>query len=111
MSAISTAKMVRISSRKSRLVIDMIRGKSVEEARVILANYNNRSAYYVSKVLNSAVANAVNNNNMNEDALFVTDCYVNDGPTIKRVVPDSRGRYARNDHRTCHISVVVDYKN
>lgn len=109
MSAISTAKMVKISSRKSRLVIDMIRGKHVIEAKNILENYSNRSSYYVQKVLKSAVSNAVNNQNMDENNLYVTDCYVNDGPTIKRRVPDSRGHIAKNDHRTCHITVVVDY--
>ncbi len=104
------AKTVRISPRKTRLVIDLIRGKSVDEARAILANQPQRASRVISKVLESAIANAVNNFNMNEDELYVKTCYVDEALVIKRIKFDSRGRTGRNDHKTSHITVVVAEK-
>ena len=101
------AKTVRISPRKTRLVIDLIRGKSVMEARAILANQNQRAARVIEKVLNSAVANAINNYEMNEEDLYVKTCYVDEGLVMKRAKMDSRGHVGRNDHKTSHITVIV----
>ena len=110
MEAKAIAKTVRISALKSRLVMRLINGKSVSEAMNILNNMNNKAARIIKKVLVSAVANAENNHNLDKTKLFVKEAYVNDGPVLKRSVPDSRGRIAKNDHRTSHVTVVVAEK-
>ena len=107
MEAKAIAKTVRISALKSRLVMRLINGKSVSEAMSILNNLNNKASRVIKKVLTSAVANAENNHNLDKTKLYVKEAYVNDGPVLKRSVPDSRGRIARNDHRTSHVTVVV----
>lgn len=107
MEAKAIAKTVRISALKSRLVMRLINGKSVSEAMSILNNMNNKAARVIKKVLISAVANAENNHNLDKAKLYVKEAYVNDGPVLKRSVPDSRGRIAKNDHRTSHVTVVV----
>lgn len=107
MEAKAIAKTVRISALKSRLVMRLINGKNVDEAMAILNNMNNKAARVIKKVLTSAVANAENNHNLDKAKLFVKEAYVNDGPVLKRSVPDSRGRIAKNDHRTSHVTVVV----
>ena len=107
MEAKAIAKTVRISALKSRLVIRLINGKDVSEAMAILNNLNSKAARVIKKVLTSAVANAENNHNLDVSKLYVKEAYVNDGPVLKRSVPDSRGRIARNDHRTSHFTVVV----
>ena len=107
MEAKAIAKTVRISALKSRLVMRLINGKSVSEAMNILNNMNNKAARIIKKVLISAVANAENNHNLDKAKLYVKEAYVNDGPVLKRSVPDSRGRIAKNDHRTSHVTVVV----
>ena len=107
MEAKAIAKTVRISALKSRLVMRLINGKSVSEAMNILNNMDNKAARIIKKVLISAVANAENNHNLDKTKLFVKEAYVNDGPVLKRTVPDSRGRIAKNDHRTSHVTVVV----
>ena len=107
MEAKAIAKTVRISALKSRLVMRLINGKNVDEAMAILNNYNSKASRVIKKVLTSAVANAENNHNLDKEKLYVKEAYVNDGPVLKRSVPDSRGRIARNDHRTSHVTVVV----
>ncbi len=107
MEAKAIAKTVRISALKSRLVMRLVNGKSVSEAMAILNNLNNKAARVIKKVLVSAVANAENNHNLDKSKLYVKEAYVNDGPVLKRSVPDSRGRIAKNDHRTSHITVIV----
>ena len=107
MEAKAIAKTVRISALKSRLVMRLVNGKSVSEAMAILNNMNNKTARVIKKVLISAVANAENNHNLDKEKLYVKEAYVNDGPVLKRSVPDSRGRIAKNDHRTSHVTVVV----
>ncbi len=107
MEAKAIAKTVRISALKSRLVMRLINGKSANEAMAILNNMNNKAARVIKKVLVSAVANAENNHNLDKTKLYVKEAYVNDGPVLKRSVPDSRGRIAKNDHRTSHVTVVV----
>ncbi len=107
MEAKAIAKTVRISALKSRLVMKLINGKNVDEALTIIAGFNNKASRVIKKVLNSAVANAENNNKMDRKKLYIKEGYINDGKFIKRSVPDSRGRIARNDHRTSHITIIV----
>jgi len=107
MEAKAIAKMQRISPIKARLVIDLIRGKDAREAKNILINYNNKAARLIVKVLDSAIANAVNNNKMDEKTLYVKEARVDAGPVMKRMMFDSRGHVGRKDKRTSHIIVVV----
>lgn len=107
MEAKAVAKTVRISATKSRLVMRLVSGKDIEDAMTIMNNLNNKAARIIKKVLISAVANAENNNKMDKSKLFIKKAYVNDGPVLKRSVPDSRGRIAKNDHRTSHVTVIV----
>ena len=110
MEAKAVLKTVRIAPRKTRLVIDLIIGKNVADARAILANQPQRAARVIEKVLNSSVANAVNNFNMNEENLYVKTCYVDEALVMKRAKMDSRGHVGRNDHKTSHITVIVAEK-
>lgn len=111
MEAKCIAKTVRVSADKARLVMNLIRSKNVDEAMSILKNTNNKSSKLIEKVLNSAVANAVNNNKLDKTKLFVKEAYINEGPVMKRVIMDSRGHTGRNDKRTSHIIVIVAEKN
>jgi len=106
----ATAKYVRVSPRKAGDVAAMIRGKKVAEARAILALSTRGAAKLVGKVLDSAVANAENNNNLDADDLFVVRAYADPGPTIKRFQPRAMGRASRINKRTSHITVSVDEK-
>ena len=110
MEAKAIAKMLRVSPIKARLVIDLIRGKKVDEALTILENMNNKSAKLILKVLNSAVANAVNNDKADINTLYVKEARVDAGPVMKRVKFDSRGHIGHKDKRTSHIVVVVASK-
>ena len=103
----AVAKWVRISPRKARLVIDHIRGRTVPEARTVLAFTTRAAAREIDKVLRSAVANAEANHQLVGDELFVSEALVDDGVTIKRWQPRARGRVARIKKRTCHITVKV----
>lgn len=107
----ATAKTLRIPPRKARLVIDLIRGKSIEEARAILKFTPNHAATAIDKVMNSAVANAVNNNEMNEQNLYVKACFANEGVTLKRFMPRAKGSASAIHKRTSHITVVVAERN
>ena len=104
------AKYVRISSRKVKIVIDLIRGKSVDEAKAILTYTPKAASPVVLKVLNSAIANAVNNQELNAKDLYVAEVYANTGPTLKRYVARSKGSASPMLKRTSHISVVLDQK-
>jgi large subunit ribosomal protein L22 len=108
----ATAKFVRISPRKARLVTDNIRGRSVPEARTILAFTERAAAVEVEKVLHSAVSNAESNPALhwNGDDLVVAAVYVDEGPTLKRWRARARGRVARIRKRTCHITIQVAQK-
>ena len=98
----------RIPVQKACFVLDAIRGKDVETAIGILA-YNPRYASSViKKLLESAVANAENNNHMSADKLYIAECYANQGPTMKRVQPRAQGRAYRILKRTSHITIVLD---
>lgn len=104
------AKNIRISADKTRLVIDLIRGKNVDQAMSILKNMNKKAAREIEKVLKSAMANAENNNKLQREKLYVSKAYVNEGPVMKRVIMDSRGHTGRSDRRTSHITVIVSEK-
>ena len=107
MEARAVTRYVRVSPRKARIVVDQIRGKSVEEARNILAFTNRAVAEIVEKTLNSAVANAENNQHANPAQLVVRSCYVDEGPTLKRIRPRAKGSASRINKRTSHITVIV----
>ena len=100
-------KGVRISPIKLRLTADMIRGKSVSEAKNIVNNYNSKPARIIKKALDSVVANA---NKLDENKLYVKEIRVDMGQVLKRRVPGSRGSIDKNDHRTSHVVIVVDEK-
>jgi large subunit ribosomal protein L22 len=103
----AVAKWVRISPRKARLVIDHIRGRTVPEARTVLAFTQRAAAREIEKVLRSAVANAEANHELIGDDLYVSEALVDDGLIIKRFKPQARGRVARIKKRTCHITIKV----
>lgn len=104
----AVAKYIRISPYKVRVVLDLIRNKSVNEAVAILENVNKAAADPIRKVVLSAAANAEHNINMNPADLKVAACYADQGPTLKRVRPASKGRAYRILKRTSHITVVLD---
>ena len=103
----AVAKFVHVSPRKARLVVDLIRGRSVPEARTILAFSTRAAARDVEKVLRSAVANAETAKQWDGDNLFVAAAYVDEGPTIKRWRARARGRVNRILKRTCHITIKL----
>ena len=98
----------RVSVTKACFVLDAIRGKDVQTALAIV-EYNPRYASgVIKKLLESAIANAENNNGMNADNLYIAECYANDGPIMKRVRPRAQGRAYRIEKRTSHITIVLD---
>jgi large subunit ribosomal protein L22 len=101
------AKWVRTSARKARLVLDHIRGRSVPEARTILAFTSRAVATDIEKVLRSAVANAEANHGLDGDELVVEAAFADEGPTLKRWKPRARGRVNRIRKRTCHVTLVL----
>ena len=101
------AKWVRVSARKARLVAEHIRGRSVPEARAVLAFTSREAAGVLQKVLQSAVSNAEANHGIAEDRLYVKATYVDGGPVMKRWRARARGRVARIRKRTCHITVTL----
>lgn len=104
------AKYIRIAPRKVRLVVDLIRGKRVNEALAILKFTPKAASPVVEKVLKSAIANAENNHNMDVNRLFVKEIFVDPGPTLKRFHPRAQGRAYSIMKRTSHITVVVAEK-
>ena len=107
MEAKAVAKYIRIAPRKVRVVMNLIRGKSVAEAFAILKFTPKAGADVIEKVLKSAVANAENNFDMNVDKLYVSSAYVDQGPTLKRIHPRSRGQAFSILKRTSHVTVIV----
>jgi len=108
MEARAEARYLRTSPQKARLVVDLIRGQKAGDAINILRTTNKRVAPSVEKVLRSAIANAENrSNDVDVDKLFVTECYVNEGPRMKRVRPAPMGRAYRYQRRMAHIIVKV----
>ena len=106
----ATVKNVRITSRKVKIVIDLIRGKQVDDALAILKFTPKSAAPVVEKLLNSAIANAENNQGKNRDELYVAEVFANEGPTFKRYWARSHGRADVILKRTSHITVVLDQK-
>ncbi len=107
MEARATAKYIRISPRKVKIVCDLIRGKDLPVAQAILAQTPKAAAEPLLKLVNSAAANAENNHQMDTSSLYVLDAYANPGPIIKRMMPRAQGRAYRINKRTSHITVVV----
>ena len=103
----STHKFARLSASKARVVLDLIRDDDLQQAREELQFCDRGAAAVVSKVLESAVSNAENNENLSADELYVAECWADEGPTLKRWRPRARGRATRINKRTCHITVVV----
>ncbi len=110
MEAQATHKMAMVKPRQARLTLDLIRGKNVVDAKAILKNTNTKSSRLIIKVLNSAVANATNNLNLDEDSLVISECFINAGPVLKRIKFGSRTKVDRRDKRTSHITVKVNGK-
>jgi large subunit ribosomal protein L22 len=97
----------RISPRKVQIVLDLIRSKDANLAQAILKHTPKAASPLILKLLNSAMANAENNHEMNPDALYVAECFVSPGPTLKRIRPVSKGRAFRILKRTSHITLVL----
>lgn len=111
MQAKASLRMHRSTPRKTRLVVDQIRGKNVSEAEAILRFTDKRVAHPVLKLLTSAKANAVNNHDMFEDALFVSEVQVGPGPTLKRYLPRARGRADLMRKRTSNITITLEERS
>ena len=107
MEARAVARFVRVSPRKARQVIDLVRGKPVGEALTLLRFTPKKAARIVEKVVRSAVANATNNHDMDEDRLYIARAYVDEGPRLKRWRPRARGRAYPIRKPTSHVTVIV----
>lgn len=103
----ATLRYARISSSKVRIVLDLIKGKGIDEAYAILKYTPKRASEMLLKLLKSAEANAVNNNDLDRDALYVAEAYANQGPTMKRIKPIARGSANRILKRTSHITLIL----
>jgi large subunit ribosomal protein L22 len=106
----ATAKFVRVSSRKAKLVADLVRGKDLEETLAILALTPTKAARIIEKVVISAAANAENNHDMDVSSLYIAEIYANQGPTMKRFQPRAQGRAGAIRKRTSHITAVLKEK-
>ena len=107
MEAKAHLKYARISPRKVKIVLDLIRGKDAGTAMGILKNTPRAASELLIKLLGSAVANAENNFHMDSSKLYVSECYANEGPTLKRIMPRAKGSADRILKRTSHITIVV----
>lgn len=110
MEAKAVLKYARISPRKAKIVIDLIRNKPVGVALGILKHTPKAASELLEKLLNSAIANAENNHEMSVDSLYVAEAYANQGPTLKRIMPRAQGRAFRIKKRTSHITLVLKEK-
>ena len=108
MEARAELKFARISARKAKIVLDLIKGKDAHEALAILKYTNKAASPIVSKILKSAMANATNNHSMNENKLVVAEAYANQAPSFKRVSFRGRGGVDTIIKRNCHITIVLD---
>ena len=106
----ATLKFARISSRKVKIVADLIRGKDVEEALSIMKFTPKASSEVLEKLLKSAIANAENNHDMKHENLYVAEIFANQGPTLKRIRPAAKGSAVRIRKRTSHITIVLKEK-
>ena len=107
----ATLRYARISSRKVKIVADLIRGKKVDEALAIVKFAPKASSEILEKLLKSAIANAENNHGMNRGNLIVSEIYANQGPTLKRIRPAAKGSAVRIRKRTSHITIVLKEEN
>ena len=107
MEARAQARFIRVTPRKARRVVDLIRGLPAAEAQAVLRFTPQRASEPVGKVLASAIANAEHNNQLDPATLFVSRAYVDEGPTLKRFRPRAQGRAYRVNKRTSHITVIV----
>ena len=107
MEAKATLRYARISSRKVKIVADLIRGKDVDEALAIVKFTPKASSVIIEKLLKSAIANAENNHGMKHENLYVAEIYANQGPTLKRIRPAAKGSAVRIRKRTSHITIVL----
>ncbi|MFW5781729.1 MAG: 50S ribosomal protein L22 [Candidatus Muiribacteriaceae bacterium] len=105
--AVAHQKHIRISPQKMNQVMKELRGKDVEEAFRILAFTNKKAAFFIGKLLNSAVANAVNNHSMDADRLYISELFSNAGPIMKRISPQPMGRAFRINKRTAHNTMIL----
>ena len=110
MDARAEAKFIRISPRKVQIVCDLIRGKDVGTAMAILMQTPKAASEPLMKLLKSAAANAENNHQMDPEKLYVSACYANPGPIIKRIMPRAQGRAYRINKRTSHVTIAVAEK-
>ncbi len=108
MVAKAQARFIRIAPRKARLVMDLIRGQDVDNALSVLRFTPRKGAKIIEKVLNSAVANAQHNHDMNKGELFVAQGFVDEGPVLKRFRPRAQGRASRIRKRTSHITLILE---
>ena len=106
----ASAKYVRVAPRKVQIVLDLIRGKRVDDALAIVMYTPKSASPVVEKLLNSAIANAENNLEMDRENLYVAECYANQGPTLKRYWARSHGRADMIKKHTSHITIVLDQK-
>ena len=106
----ATLKFARISSRKIKIVADLIRGKDVDEALAIMKFTPKASSEVLEKLLKSAIANAENNHDMKHENLYVAEIFANQGPTLKRIRPAAKGSAVRIRKRTSHITIVLKEK-
>ena len=107
MEAKAILRHARISPRKVKIVLDLIRGKDAGTAMAILKNTNKAASELLIKLLGSAIANAVNNFEMDETKLYVSECFVCPGPTMKRIMPRAKGSADRILKRTSHVTIAV----
>jgi large subunit ribosomal protein L22 len=108
MAAKAVAKYIRVSPRKVRLIMDQVRGKKVEEAVNMLSFAPQKGAFVLKKLINSAVANAEQNLNMDVDKLYIKRVFADEGPTLKRFRARAMGRASRIRKRTSHLTVILD---
>ena len=106
----ATLKYARISSKKVKIVADLIRGKNVDEALAIVKFTPKASSDIIEKLLKSAIANAENNHDMKHEKLYISEIYANQGPTLKRIRPAAKGSAVRIRKRTSHITIVLKEK-
>jgi large subunit ribosomal protein L22 len=111
MEARAQARFIRVTPRKARRVVDLIRGLPAAEAQAVLRFAPQAASEPVGKVLASAIANAEHNNRLDADTLFVSKAWVDEGPTLKRFRPRAQGRAYRVNKRTSHITVVVESRD
>ncbi len=110
MEARAYLRYLRVSPRKVQYVLDLIRNQPVDKAMAILKHTPKAACEHLEKLLKSAIANAEHNHNMNKENLFVSECFVCPGPTLKRIRPSAKGRAMRVLKRTSHITLVLREK-